>query len=385
MKKSYAVLCICVAIVGFILTACDAATIDKKSPEPAQSPKGSSVIEPYIEDESDDTGNPNAGGSQSPSPTQDDRPDIAEYFPIYENVRMVYEGHGNEFAFFNAYIDYTADNRVQQRIDNGGSQLVRVIEVRDNAIVEVLFRGETYYRENLLKAVGDEEILLMEPLAQGTSWALKDGSTRKITSVSADVTVPFGSYKAIEVTTESEHGTTIDYYAAGVGLVKTVFKSEGAEISSVLSEIERDVPFVQMVNFYYPNVEDESLLLYESREIAFKTNDVTRMILEQAYKAGSEDLNSPVFTKNTRINSLYLNKDGMVYIDLSKEYITEMSAGAGFELAMLQCIANTFGQYYHADRVLLTIDGELYSSGHIELEKGQYLEVNFEISKSIKD
>jgi len=355
-----------------------------KSPEPVQSPGTSSVVEQYIEDKNNENGNPDTGDNRDPDPSQDAIPSVKEYFPIYENVRLVYEGYGNEFAYFNTYVDYTADNKVQMRTDNGGSQSVRVIEIRDNAIVETFSRGETYFRENFLKAAGDEETLLMEPLAQGTSWPLKDGRTRKITSVSADVTTPLGSYKAIEVTTESGNGIAVDYYAAGVGLVKTVFRSGNEEISSVLSEIVRDVPFVQMANFYYPSPEDSSLLLYESREIPFRTNDITRMVLEKAYKTGSEELDSPVLTKNTKINSLYLNRDGMVYIDLSADYIAEMSAGAGYELAMLQCIANTFGQYYHVDKVILTIDEEPYSSGHIKLEKGQYLEVNFEISKSIR-
>ena len=66
----------------------------------------------------------------------------------------------------------------------------------------------------------------------------------------------------------------------------------------------------------------------------------------------------------------------MVYVDLSFEYLSEMSAGAGYEAMMLQCIANTFGNYYGVNRVLLTIANQQYSSGHIYLEKFEYLKVD---------
>ena len=39
----------------------------------------------------------------------------------------------------------------------------------------------------------------------------------------------------------------------------------------------------------------------------------------------------PVFSENTRINSLYLNRDGMVYIDLNRAFVDDMNAGSGVE------------------------------------------------------
>jgi hypothetical protein len=355
-------------------------------------PSPSAVI---TDGDNDDNGSDKGKNDEAPAKTDNGDSDVESlkslksFFPIHLNSRLVYEGEGNEFAFFNAYTDYASDSRVQIRTDNGGTQSVRVVEIRDDAIVQILFRGEVYYRENHLNIEGDpEEVLLKAPLETGNAWTLSDGRTRKITGVGVDVGTPMGSYKAVEVTTEGEYGTNVDYYAEDVGLIKTVYKSEDAEVSSTLSKIEKDVPFVQSVNFYYPSVEDSSLLYYVSKEVSFNTNDITRMKLEkeykEAYKEGGDKV-SKVFSENTKINSLYLNKDGMVYIDLSKEYLTEMSAGAGYELAMLQSIANTFGQYYHVEKVLLTIDNELYSSGHIYLEKGEAISVNYEITKSVKE
>lgn len=46
---------------------------------------------------------------------------VEDYFPIKDNVRYVYEGMGNEFAYYDVYIEYTAKGLVQQRVDNGGT------------------------------------------------------------------------------------------------------------------------------------------------------------------------------------------------------------------------------------------------------------------------
>lgn len=333
--------------------------------------------------------------SAAPEPSTDS---VRDYFPIYVDTRLVYEGERNEYAYYNIYTDYATENTLQQRIDNGGTQSIKVIEVSDSAIVQKLFRGEAYYRENLLRYAspdnandnadgGHTEILLKAPIEVGNEWTLSDGFSRSITDVDVDVETPHGVRKAVEVTTVGEYGTTIDYYSEGIGLVKTIYRTEGTEISSTLRKIEESVPFVQLVNFYFPNIEDSDHILYISKEVPFYTNDVTRSVLEAEYKeAYSEDEEkiSSVFSENTTINSLYLNKDGMVYIDLSEDYLTEMNAGAGYESAMLQCIANTFGGYYNVDRVYLTIDDELYSSGHISLKKGEYIEVKIEDAESIK-
>jgi len=219
-----------------------------------------------------------------------------------------------------------------------------------------------------------EEILLMEPLVKGTTWTLKDSSVRTITNTSVDVTTPAGTYKAIEVTTESPDGKTVNYYAKDVGLVKSLFSSGENEISSSLSKIEENVPLVQKINFYYPNIND-SKIYYESKDISFKTNDITKQTLEKAYKEVVNSNVGKVFTTNTKINSLYLNKDKMVYIDLSRAFLSEMNAGAAYEKMILQSVADTFGNYYNSEKVVLTLDNAFYESGHIAMGKGEFIKV----------
>lgn len=309
---------------------------------------------------------------------------VEDYYPIKENTRYIYDGKGNEYASFNVYVDYTSKNKLQERIDNGGTVMARVVELKDGKLTNTYSRAEAYYRENFLETkTGDEEILLMEPLKKGTTWRLEDSSVRTITNTSVDVSTPSGNYKAIEVTTEGSNGRNIDYYAKGVGLVKTSFFSEGMEVSSSLSKIEENAPLVQTITFYYPNIDDDKLY-FKSRELSFLTNAITKKVLEDAYKENVPNTVEPVFSENTKINSLYLNKDNNLYIDLNQAFLTEMNAGAAYEGMILQSIVNTFGQYYGVAKVYLTIDNEPYSSGHIAMEKGDFFEVNVDGAIEIK-
>jgi hypothetical protein len=303
---------------------------------------------------------------------------VKDYFPVKPNTRYVYEGSGNEYASYDVYVDYWKGSKAQRRVDNGGTVVAQVVEVKDGAAKIVYARAEAYYRENFLTAKANKsEILLKEPLRAGTKWKLPDGRERRITSTSAKISTPSGRYTAVEVVTKSKDGTTTDYYAKNVGLIKSVFKAGDSEITSQLSAIEKDKPFVQTIRFFYPDANAEKVDSVEAK-VSFRTNDITRVKLASAYRDALKGLSSKVFSKNTKINSLYLNRDGMVYIDLNRAFVTEMNAGSGYEAMILQSVANTFGVYYGADRVLLTIDNKLYESGHIALKKGEYLKVRLD-------
>lgn len=300
---------------------------------------------------------------------------IGDYFPIKGNVKYIYEGEGNEYASYDVVIDYTSDNKVQQRVDNGGTIMAKVFEIKDGELRQTYSRAEVYYRENMLDKKDSEEILLMEPLEEGTTWTLGDGNIRTITSMATSINVPAGSFEAIEVETVGEDYKIFDYYAKNIGLVKTLFQYEDFEVTSSLSKIEENFTLTQSINFYYPNIDDG--IYFKSKEISFQTNDITKKAIEDAYKLTLNEKTGKVFSENTQINSLYLNDDGMAYIDLNKSFVNEMNAGAGYEAMILQSIANTIGDYYGTDKVILTIEGQPYASGHIVVEKGEYLEPNY--------
>ncbi len=198
-----------------------------------------------------------------------------------------------------------------------------------------------------------------------------------------EITTPSGTYKTLEVTTEGTDDKTVDYYAPDIGLVKSVFTANGTEISSSLSKLEENTALIQTVKFYYPNT-DGTTLNFVEKQLSFKTNDITKIVMENAYKELPQGNIGKVLSTNAKVNSLYLNKDNMVYIDFTQELISEMNAGSGFEDMILHCIVNTFGSYYGVDKVYLTVEGNPYSSGHFMFKKGETLTVNLNNSVELK-
>lgn len=308
-------------------------------------------------------------------PNVPDALDIEDYFPLTENTKYTYKGEGNEFASYTVYIDYLKDNRIQTRTNNGGSELVRVLELKEGQLSELYFRGETYFRENFIDdEYNSGKILLKEPLEKGKSWSSGENSTSTISSINKEVVTPEGNFEAIEVTTEGQQGTTIEYYAKDKGLVKVVNKGDGYEVTSTLSSIEENVPLSQTITLFYPDIDGINLRSVDV-QVNFNTNDEPKTVIENTVKdLAVFDIISP----NTKINELYFNKDeNSVHIDLSKEFTTEMNAGSGFEAMILKSLANTLGTYYGVQNIYLTIDGGPYESGHILMEVDEPLTVDY--------
>ncbi|NMC57150.1 MAG: GerMN domain-containing protein [Eubacteriaceae bacterium] len=296
----------------------------------------------------------------------------ADYFANKENALYTYQGTGNEYASYTVFNEYVANGKVQQRIVNGGANGIKVLECKDGKITIIYADGDVPYRENKLNAASNaSEVLLMEPIKKDTTWNLADGRVRTITNLSVKVTVPMGEYDAIEVTTTKGSDVTKQYYVKGIGLVKLVYTNGSDEITSALAKIEENTSYKQNVNFYYPNI-NNGKYYYVSKDVSFKTNDVTKDILAAKYKEQIGVGTGKVFGTTTVINSLTLKSDGKVYIDLNKAFVTDMNAGSEYESMILTSIANTFGQYYGVSKVVITIDGSPYSSGTIIMKQGEY-------------
>ena len=306
---------------------------------------------------------------------QKEKLSIVDYYPITENTKYSYEGKGNEFASYSVYVDYAANNRIQTRTNNGGTESINVLELKDGQLTLLYSRGETYFRHNFLNNKYDGgKILLTEPLREGNSWNYDDGTTATITGMSKEVVTASGNYEAIEVTLEGEQGKTLDYYAKDVGLVKTIASGDGYEVSSVLSSIENNTPLIQTIALYYPNI--DGYLNTIDVQIEFNTNDEPKNVIERIVK----DLSVyEILSPHTKINELFYNEEeNSVHIDLTEDFVTEMKAGAGFEGLILQSLTNTLGQYYGVNEVYITIDGGPYESGHIIIEEGEPSLVNLE-------
>lgn len=310
-------------------------------------------------------------------PSQEITEKISDYFPFTPNIRMQYEGIGNEYAEKETYVDYIKYNRIQLRVLNPGTIIGQVIENKDGELRLIASVEEFYNRDDLTSYDNSNpEILLKEPIKKGTSWTLPNGYKRYISNTDVNIKVPAGNFKALEVTTEYPDSTTYDYYVLNIGRVKTVYKSKDFTIETNLSKVEKDAFVNQTIKFYYPDFNNDRTIFIKQK-IVFKTNDNLKDIFEEYFKKSPKG-NFKLMSSSTKINSLYLNRaENKVYVDFSKEFVSEMNAGSSLESLILQSVTNTLGDYYNVDKVYITLDGKPYSSGHFEVKEGEPFYVDY--------
>ncbi len=302
---------------------------------------------------------------------------IEEYFPFLENTKMEYEGIGNEFAEQTTFFEFIDDNRAQMKIFNPGTVAVKVLEYKDGELREIFTEGEFYHIENMLDTQEESQnIILKEPLKAGNSWNTSSGYKRTISGIDVNIDTPYKAFKALEVTTEFGDGKVqLDYYAKGVGHVASIYKDGEFEVKTLLEDIEKE-PYETEVIFYYPLYSDTKVA-YLDRDIKFSTNGSIEKIMENNFKNPPSDKLIPLISKNTRLNSLKLNRGNkIVNADFSEEFISEMNAGSSLESSILKSIVNTLGKYYGVEKVFISIEGKPYSSGHFAIEEDEYFKVD---------
>lgn len=329
--------------------------------------------------------NPQNNGNNEPKV-----PKIVDYYPYKENVEMVYEGKGNEYAAQTIMTDFIKDDLIQIRISNGGTVMGKLIQNKNGELSVLYNIAEFYYKEDLSTVAipeGNKEVILKEPLVAGTTWTLPNGQKRSITSTTAKVDTPSGSYTALEVTTEATDKSIIkDYYVLNIGFVKSVYSATDYEVTTSLKEIRSNTPLAQSIQVYYPTVTKTGYDIgYVKKDFSLKTNELPNGKIEEYFKTSPKENYNKLMSDNTKINKLSVDQEkGIVTADFSKELVSEMNAGSGTEAYILRSITNTLGSYYGVDKVYITLDGAPYSSGHIEMKQGETFKVDFKDINELK-
>jgi len=316
-----------------------------------------------------------SGCAEEPLPAEEAT--IQDYFPFNDNVKMVYEGQGNEFASYTTYVDYINGDKIQIRVNNGGAESVTILQNSDGSLTDInSWGGNVFFKTDWTgEAATTSTILLKEPLVQGTKWNLSDGSQREITGLKVAIETPYDSFEALEVTTTKD-GQTIrkQYYAIGIGLVKSIFLGEEEEISSSLKEMITGGGYDFIVRSYNFFVTDIDILSnFVDKTTTLKTGENINDFI------AGEFLEGGLISANTKINELWMKPDsGVANIDFSEQFVTEMNAGTTKESGVLMSVANTIGNYFQVQKVIITVDGEPYSSGHILMKEGEAFDTNYQ-------
>ena len=326
-----------------------------------------------------ETAKPSETASDTSAPSESAVLTLADYFPILPDVSCRFDVSGGKDLPVSTYVEFIGQDTIQIKYDNGTTVKHVLYAIRDGEVRIAGERSELYAREDLalLPSVGDGEILLKEPLKVGTTWYV-GGGIRSITDLKAQVDTPTGMYSAIEVTTIGNDTATRQYYAPGIGLVKTV-RTGAFEDTSVLGSRTTGQPETMDLTFYYPKMTDTDVVI-TSDEVSVKlySNDSLTDVLTDYFRHPPETDVMPIMSENAVVNSVMQEPvSGVVTIDFSKEFISGMNAGTAAEGAILQSIANTAGSLYGASQVIITIDNQLYESGHIAFKQGETISVDY--------
>ena len=122
-----------------LLTSCNPTNKPTETTEPTNTTKQTEITEPT------ETTETNEGNEEKLF--------VSDFFIKSENTKYFYKGEGNEFAKYTVYVDYISENKIQYRINNGGIELAKVIEVDSlNGLVKNIYlRGDFYYRDDFLR------------------------------------------------------------------------------------------------------------------------------------------------------------------------------------------------------------------------------------------
>ena len=193
------------------------------------------------------TPTPTGAPALTPTPTPTAAPDsekesLLDFYPLKVGNMWEYEGEGMEYASFIQKVIFSSGNKYQVTIDNGGTVVANVMEVKKNSIANTYRAGEAYNNENILNKPSNVNILLLRtPIEKGNFW-ISEENHYEIVDTSAQISVPAGEFKdciAVKVTFKDQTSNMIFYYKRGIGLVMSEFRTDvGDLITSKLKRYE---------------------------------------------------------------------------------------------------------------------------------------------------
>ena len=215
---------------------------------------------------------------------------------------------------------------------------------------------------------------MCNPIKEGSTW--KDGTkTRVITAVDVSIEIPAGYFAAVEVTTSTDEYTQKDYYVKDLGRVKTIFETNGSTFITELKSIEENTKLIANYRFFYMDIVNDKNYYIEEAIEELQEEELQDIIIDKLYNPPSN--NYVKLAEGVTINSISILDDkDYIHIDISSDFQEKMNFGVSAETGFLSALTNTLGFNYGLEKVMVTLDGKPYSSGHLYLEAGETFTVD---------
>ena len=149
-----------------------------------------------------------------------------------------------------------------------------------------------------------------------------------------------------------------------------------------IEEIKDEI-ITKNANIYYYDVVNDKII-YLQTNIEIKNKEVATALVNKLKKSPTDDI-APAINENIYLKSAKLDQaNDVITLDFSSNFIEEQNLGGGTESSTLKAICNTFGDYFNVNKVIITLDGKPYSSGHIVKNEGEAFDVNLDIAEELK-
>ena len=293
------------------------------------------------------------------------RIEAKDYFPHKSNSTYIYKSLGNNFLNFKRYTDYQSENKVQMRFDNGITDIINIYEYTDTGVKLSFYQGNYYYRQNFLDIPNNmNNYLIKDPIVKDNTWTLPDGSIRCITNTNINIKTKFNLFNSvIEIITMSNknHEFSIDYYAKGIGLVKSIYYIDKIGLLSCeLQDILDNTPYSKNIKIYYPD-KNLNTIWYSNKILDFYTNENTSLKFSKELENPPKGL-LPLMNCNTLINELrYDSNKNIAYIDFSRDILSTLNSNLLYSNLFINCIYSTFKDYFNAETIYITLDNIPYN------------------------
>ncbi|MDH7511412.1 MAG: GerMN domain-containing protein [Clostridiales bacterium] len=128
----------------------------------------------------------------------------------------------------------------------------------------------------------------------------------------------------------------------------------------------------KFVTLFFPS-EQDSLLHSETREILASASvaEEAKRVVEELIKGSERGYLSP-FPPETRLRQLFITREGVAYVDFSRDIMDKHLSGSSAELATVYSVVNSLAfNFRPIKRVFILVEGEEKETlgGHINLSR----------------
>jgi len=307
---------------------------------------------------------------------------LGEYIVMKPNTAYIYEGDTDDVMTYSSFAEFARDGYVQRRIDQERESIVEVMRY-DSGKLELVYTEVNYRRhEDLIGREPNVYVLSAQtPFKLNAQWTympkpLGNEVLCEVTAVDVEVTVPYGTFKTIEITKTYDGGTFVlkEYYAKGIGLVKATSISGDYEVSSELADIQEGVTYNESVPMFYMANGVRQMDVYAVNHV---TNEDVLAVYNEAVPAHFNKYFG-LSEESMKMTGVSLadseTKAAKLTVTIGGSFASELASSADAAGA-LRCVADTFGYLYGTPYVRLMSDGEVVRLASVEADENGYIAV----------